>query len=98
MFAGLERWSLDRADRVNMVSRGFESYFAPRHPHQCIWHTNGIDLLFVEAVEQGYAAEVDGMSKKLQYDFYYIKHFSLWLDVLISLKTVRILFTGFGAR
>ena len=49
-------------------------------------------------VEQGYAAEVDGMTRKLQYDFYYIKHISLWLDVLISLKTVRILFTGFGAR
>lgn len=38
------------------------------------------------------------MTKKLQYDFYYIKHVSLWLDVLITLKTVRILFTGFGAR
>ena len=49
-------------------------------------------------VEQGYAAQVQGMTKKLQYDFYYIKHVSLWLDVLISLKTVRILFTGFGAR
>ncbi|WP_224750054.1 sugar transferase [Halomonas sp. ML-15] len=49
-------------------------------------------------VEQGYAAEVQGMTRKLQYDFYYIKHISLWLDVLISLKTVRILFTGFGAR
>ncbi|WP_269457729.1 sugar transferase [Halomonas sp. hl-4] len=43
-------------------------------------------------------AEVDGMTRKLQYDFYYIKHFSLWLDVLIILKTVRIIFTGFGAR
>jgi lipopolysaccharide/colanic/teichoic acid biosynthesis glycosyltransferase len=49
-------------------------------------------------VEQGYAAEVDGMSKKLQYDFYYIKHFSLWLDVLISPNAVKILFTGLRAR
>lgn len=49
-------------------------------------------------VTQGYAAEVDGMTLKLQYDFYYIKHFSLWLDVLIVFKTIRTILTGFGAR
>ena len=49
-------------------------------------------------VEQGYAAEVEGMNIKLQYDFYYIKHFSLWLDVLIVVKTIRTILTGFGAR
>lgn len=49
-------------------------------------------------VEQGYAAEVEGMNIKLQYDFYYIKHFSLWLDILIVVKTIRTIFTGFGAR
>ena len=30
--------------------------------------------------------------------FYYIKHFSLWLDVLIVFKTIRTILTGFGAR
>jgi lipopolysaccharide/colanic/teichoic acid biosynthesis glycosyltransferase len=49
-------------------------------------------------VEQGYAAEVDGMNIKLEYDFYYIKHFSLWLDILITFKTFKTIFTGFGAR
>lgn len=49
-------------------------------------------------VEQGYAAEVEGMNIKLQYDFYYIKHFSLWLDILIVVKTIRTILTGFGAR
>ncbi|MFY0992592.1 glycosyltransferase family 4 protein [Halomonas sp. C05BenzN] len=54
VFARLERWALGRADRVNLVSRGFESYFASRYPRQQFtWHTNGIDSLFVEAVEQG---------------------------------------------
>ncbi|RCV89369.1 glycosyltransferase family 4 protein [Billgrantia montanilacus] len=54
LFAGLERWALGPADGVNLVSRGFESYFVPRYPHQRFtWHTNGIDSLFVEAVEQG---------------------------------------------
>ncbi|WP_229803761.1 exopolysaccharide biosynthesis polyprenyl glycosylphosphotransferase [Litchfieldella qijiaojingensis] len=49
-------------------------------------------------VEQGYAAEVDGMVRKLEYDFYYIKHFSLWLDLLIVIRTIKILFTGRGSR
>ena len=49
-------------------------------------------------VEQGYAAEVDGMKVKLEYDFYYIKHFSFWLDTLITFKTIKTILTGFGAR
>ncbi|TGM56527.1 exopolysaccharide biosynthesis polyprenyl glycosylphosphotransferase [Leptospira adleri] len=49
-------------------------------------------------VEQGYAAEVEGMNVKLEYDFYYIKHFSFWLDMLIAFKTIKTILTGFGAR
>ena len=49
-------------------------------------------------VQQGYAAEVEDVTDKLHYDFYYIKNFSLWLDILIALKTIRTFFTGFGAR
>jgi len=49
-------------------------------------------------VNQGYAAETDAMNIKLEYDFYYIKHFSFWLDILISLKTIRTIVTGFGSR
>ncbi|WP_246131639.1 exopolysaccharide biosynthesis polyprenyl glycosylphosphotransferase [Pistricoccus aurantiacus] len=49
-------------------------------------------------VEQGYAAEVDDMIRKLEYDFYYIKNFSFWLDVLIVIRTFKTLLTGFGSR
>jgi lipopolysaccharide/colanic/teichoic acid biosynthesis glycosyltransferase len=49
-------------------------------------------------VMHGYAAGVDDMKDKLAYDFYYIKHFSLWLDLLIWYKTIRTVFTGFGSR
>ena len=47
---------------------------------------------------QGHVAEVDEVHRKLQYDFYYIKYFSPWLDMLILFKTVRTIFSGFGAR
>ncbi len=50
------------------------------------------------AVHQGNVANVDAAREKLAYDFFYIKYFSVWLDLLIVLKTVRTVLTGFGAR
>lgn len=49
-------------------------------------------------VTQGYAADAEDTKIKIEHDFYYIKHFSFWLDVLIFLKTIRTILTGFGAR
>lgn len=37
-----------RADRINLVSRGFEGYFRSRYPRQLLaWFTNGVDEEFV---------------------------------------------------
>lgn len=47
---------------------------------------------------QGYAADADDTRIKIEHDFYYIKNFSLWLDILIVVKTIRTILTGFGAR
>ncbi|WP_192361923.1 sugar transferase [Mesorhizobium mediterraneum] len=49
-------------------------------------------------VNQGHVAAVDDVLEKLHYDFYYIKNFSPWLDVLIVFRTIRTMLTGFGAR
>ena len=49
-------------------------------------------------VMQGATNSIEGARLKIQYDLYYIKHFSLWLDVLIVLKTIKIVLTGKGAR
>ncbi|WP_158241532.1 sugar transferase [Novosphingobium sp. TH158] len=49
-------------------------------------------------VNQGHVAEIDDIRTKLQYDFYYIRNFSLWLDILIVVKTIRTVFTGFGHK
>ncbi len=46
----------------------------------------------------GYTVGVDQKKEKLAYDLYYIKHYSLWLDLLIWFKTIRTVFTGFGSR
>jgi lipopolysaccharide/colanic/teichoic acid biosynthesis glycosyltransferase len=49
-------------------------------------------------VNQGHVTDPDDVLAKLHYDFYYIKNFSVWLDILIVLKTIRTVLTGFGAR
>lgn len=47
---------------------------------------------------QGNVAKVAAATEKLRFDFYYIKYFSPWLDVLIAARTVRAVLTGFGSR
>lgn len=49
-------------------------------------------------VRQGYATNVDQTQIKIEHDFYYIKNYSLLLDIFIILLTIRTVLTGFGAR
>jgi glycosyltransferase involved in cell wall biosynthesis len=49
VFALLERWTMRRATRINLVSRGFEHYFRERYRDRPLaWFTNGIDEEFLE--------------------------------------------------
>ena len=43
-----------------------------------------------------YGASVEDAYEKVSYDFYYIKNYSLWLDLVIVLKTVRVVLFGKG--
>lgn len=47
-------------------------------------------------VRYPYGASVEDAYQKVAYDLYYIKHYSLLLDVAIVLKTVRVIFLGKG--
>jgi lipopolysaccharide/colanic/teichoic acid biosynthesis glycosyltransferase len=49
-------------------------------------------------VNQGHVAELEDVNLKLHYDFFYIKNFSFWIDLLIVMKTFRIIVTGVGAK
>lgn len=49
-------------------------------------------------VQQGYVGTHAETVTKLSYDLYYVKHCSFALDLLIAVKTVRTLLTGYGAR
>ncbi len=49
-------------------------------------------------VNQGHVADLDSVRAKLRFDFYYVKNLSLWLDILIALKTLRVVVQGIGAK
>ena len=45
-----------------------------------------------------YAASIEDSHIKLQYDLYYVKNLSLWLDFRILVRTIRVVLLGTGAR
>jgi glycosyltransferase involved in cell wall biosynthesis len=48
LFAVMEHWAVQRASKVNLVSRGFAGYFEGKYPHQKFsYFTNGIDDEFL---------------------------------------------------
>lgn len=49
-------------------------------------------------VRYPYGASVEDASQKLQYDLYYVKNHSLFLDLVIFLETIEVVLTGRGAQ
>ena len=107
----LRRSRLDELPQIFNILAGEMSWIGPR-PEAAVlstWYTGEIPFYRYRhvvkpgisgwaQVNQGHVAGVDDVHRKLQYDFYYIKYFSPWLDLLIVLRTLRTMLTGFGAR
>lgn len=49
-------------------------------------------------VEHEYDTNLAGTRKKVSYDLAYIRHWSVWADLKIMIKTVAVVFTGKGAH
>jgi lipopolysaccharide/colanic/teichoic acid biosynthesis glycosyltransferase len=43
-----------------------------------------------------YGASIEDAYEKLSYDLYYIKNYSIWLDIAIFFKTIRVVLLGKG--
>jgi lipopolysaccharide/colanic/teichoic acid biosynthesis glycosyltransferase len=109
--AFLRRMRIDELPQVWNILRGEMSWIGPRPEAQIlsVWYTGDIPFYRYRhvvrpgisgwaQVNQGHVAEVDDIHLKLQYDFFYIKYFSPWLDILIVFRTIRTMLTGFGSR
>jgi len=107
----LRKSRLDELPQIFNILKGEMSWIGPRPEAQVlsIWYTSEIPFYHYRhvvkpgisgwaQVNQGHVAEVDEVRRKLQYDFYYIKYFSPWLDLLILLRTIKTIFSGRGAR
>jgi lipopolysaccharide/colanic/teichoic acid biosynthesis glycosyltransferase len=82
-----------RPEQVPMVEQFSETI--PYYPYR---HLVRPGLSGWAQVQQGYAGTHEETVTKLSYDLYYVKHCSLALDMLIAVKTLRTLLTGYGAR
>jgi lipopolysaccharide/colanic/teichoic acid biosynthesis glycosyltransferase len=107
----LRRTRLDEIPQVINVLRGEMSFIGPRPEAMALadWYERELPFYSYRhivrpgltgwaQVNQGHVAELDEVHQKLQYDFYYIKNFSAWLDIVIVLRTIRIVLFGFGWR
>lgn len=107
----LRKTRMDELPQIINVLLGDMSFIGPR-PEACSlseWYQSELPFYSYRhivrpgitgwaQVTQGHVTDVSDVLSKLRYDFYYIKNMSLWLDVLIVLKTVRVIATGSGAK
>jgi len=107
----LRRLRIDELPQMINILKWQMSWIGPRPEAQVLslWYTSEIPFYRYRhvvkpgisgwaQVNQGHVAEVNEVHRKLQYDFYYIKYFSPWLDALIFFRTVKTMLTGWGAR
>jgi lipopolysaccharide/colanic/teichoic acid biosynthesis glycosyltransferase len=49
-------------------------------------------------VNYSYGASIEDAREKLKYDLFYIKNLSIFMDVMVIMRTVKTVFFGEGAR
>ena len=109
--AYLRRTRIDELPQIFNILKWEMSWIGPRPEAEVLslWYTSELPFYRYRhvvkpgisgwaQVNQGHVAEVAEVHRKLQYDFYYIKYFSPWLDLLILFRTIKTMLTGFGSR
>ena len=67
-------------------------------PYYAVRHSVKPGVTGWAQVRYEYGATVEDAKHKLQYDLYYVKNHTLFLDMLIMFETVSVVLTGKGAR
>ncbi|OCC22914.1 hypothetical protein MB02_14190 [Croceicoccus estronivorus] len=107
----LRKLRVDELPQIFNVLKGEMSWIGPRPealslsrsyeqsiPYYRYRHSVRPGISGWAAVHQGNVALTDAATRKLEYDFYYIKYFTIWLDIVIVFMTCRTIVTGFGSR
>ncbi|MDQ8021618.1 MAG: TIGR03013 family PEP-CTERM/XrtA system glycosyltransferase [Moraxellaceae bacterium] len=76
----------------------FVEQLAAEIPFYAVRHSLKPGVTGWAQVRYAYGASVDDAVQKLQYDLYYVKNHTLFLDMLVLAETVRVVVTGEGAH
>jgi sugar transferase (PEP-CTERM system associated) len=102
---------IDELPQIINVLRGEMSFVGPRPerpffvnqlseqiPYFLARHSIRPGITGWAQVRYPYGASVEDARQKLQYDLYYVKNHTLFLDIVILLETVKVVLFGRGAR
>ena len=107
----LRKTRLDEFPQILNVLEGKMSFIGPRPerphfvaqleeriPYYAQRHTIKPGITGWAQVRYRYGATIEDAEEKLQYDLYYVKNMSLFLDMLILLSSIQVVLFGRGAR
>jgi len=105
----LRKWRLDEIPQLLNVIKGDMSLVGPRPEREVFirefeekipFYTQRLlvrpGLTGWAQVKYPYTSSIEQTEEKLQYDLYYIKNMSFILDVVVMLKTIRVVLFGKG--
>lgn len=107
----IRKLRIDELPQIINVLKGEMSFVGPRPerpffvdqlckdvPFYNMRHSVKPGITGMAQVRYAYGASVEDSKQKLQYDLYYVKNNSLFLDMMILLETVQVVLLGKGAR
>jgi len=107
----LRKTRIDELPQILNVLKGDMSFIGPRPERPFFVESLAQDIPYYAErhrvrpgitgwaqVNYPYGASIDDAREKLSYDFYYIKNYSLLLDLLVLLATVQVVFWPKGVR
>jgi len=107
----IRKWRFDEIPQLLNVLKGNMSFIGPRPerehfvdqlekivPYYQERHTVKPGLSGWAQVSYGYGASVEDAIEKLNYDLFYIKNMSFFMDLMIVLRTIKIVLFRKGAR
>jgi len=107
----IRKWRIDELPQIFNVFQGEMSFVGPRPerpffvdqlakqiPFYALRHSAKPGITGWAQVRYQYGASVDDAIEKLQYDLYYVKNHFLFLDIMILISTVEVVWWGKGSR